>query len=198
MAVGIFTVYEPILRGLGGFLLISMSANLPERVDVIVIALDAGAAGILEAADLVSAGVSDRVAVFNDPLNRAEEEIIRRGLPRDDSGTRSARQLHALGVPAVEVIPRTVDGSRDAARELPSWLAERSFRSAVVVTSADHSRRLQRLIRRSMTGQNAEVVVRVARYSSFNPERWWSTREGLRIGIVELQKLLLDVIQHPP
>jgi hypothetical protein len=198
VAVGVFAARGPILRSAGGLLLTSNAPVDPAgKVDVIVIALDAGAAGILEAADLVSSGVSDRVAVFTDPLSAAEKEFLRRGLPREDAGARTTRQLQALGVSAIEVIARAVDGSQQAADELPSWLHERGYRSAVLVVSADHSRRLQRMVHRSMKGRDADVVVRVARYSSFRPETWWTTRDGLRTGIIELQKLLLDVIQHP-
>jgi hypothetical protein len=34
-------------------------------------------------------------------------------------------------------------------------------------------------------------------YSEFDPDRWWQTRDGARIGLVELQKLLLDLARHP-
>jgi hypothetical protein len=40
-------------------------------------------------------------------------------------------------------------------------------------------------------------MVHAARYSSFDPDRWWETRGGVRIEIVELQKLLLGVMLHP-
>jgi hypothetical protein len=30
-----------------------------------------------------------------------------------------------------------------------------------------------------------------------DPDRWWETRRGVRTEIVELQKLLLDVVLHP-
>ena len=48
-----------------------------------------------------------------------------------------------------------------------------------------------------MRGQATRVDVRASRYSRFDPDRWWSTREGARTGIVELQKLLFDVVRHP-
>jgi hypothetical protein len=65
------------------------------------------------------------------------------------------------------------------------------------VTSTDHSRRLARVLRRSMRGHQTKVVVYPSRYSDFNPDRWWRTRQGLRTGIVESQKLLLDIVLHP-
>jgi hypothetical protein len=48
-----------------------------------------------------------------------------------------------------------------------------------------------------MKGHQAVVTVRGARYSTFDPSLWWQTRAGVRTGIVELQKLLLDVVRHP-
>ena len=67
----------------------------------------------------------------------------------------------------------------------------------IVVTNADHSRRLRRVLRRSMRGLQTKVIVRASRYSAFDPDRWWTTRAGARTGIVEIEKLLLDVVRHP-
>ncbi|PYR60844.1 MAG: hypothetical protein DMF91_11190, partial [Acidobacteria bacterium] len=80
---------------------------------------------------------------------------------------------------------------------LLSWCDQRQFRSIVVVSAPDHSRRVRRVLHRSLLGHPTRVVVRSARYSSFDPNRWWQTREGIRIEIMELQKLLLDVVRHP-
>jgi hypothetical protein len=53
-----------------------------ESSDFIVLSLDSGGGGVLEAADLLQSGVSKRVAVFTDP--KPDHEFIRRGLPYDD------------------------------------------------------------------------------------------------------------------
>jgi hypothetical protein len=77
------------------------------------------------------------------------------------------------------------------------WFAQRSFRSVVVVATPDHARRVRRVLRRAMNGRHTKVMVRYTRHSQFDPDRWWETHVGARIGIVELQKLLLDVALHP-
>ena len=41
------------------------------------------------------------------------------------------------------------------------------------------------------------MTIRPARFSTFDPDEWWKTQGGVRIEIVELQKLLFDVIMHP-
>jgi hypothetical protein len=187
----------PVMRALGGVL---VAEDAVGAADVIVVATGADGAGVLEAADLLARGVAPAVAVFADPPDPViDREFLRRGVPYEDAAARSVRQLRALGVAAVaiEKIPRAVAGTEDEGRALPGWCRERRFRSVVVVTTSDHSRRLRRLLRRSMQGHETRVGVRASRYSRFDPDRWWGTREGLRTGIVELQKLLFDVARHP-
>jgi hypothetical protein len=41
------------------------------------------------------------------------------------------------------------------------------------------------------------VIVRSARFSPFDPDRWWKSPDTRRIGVIELQKLLLDLLRHP-
>lgn len=187
----------PILRAAG----LALVAEDPlGPADVVVVATGADGAGVLEAADLVERGLAPRVAVFADPPDPVvDREFLRRGAPYEDAAARSVRQLKALGVGtnAIEEIPRAVAGTEDEGHALPGWCRDRRFGSVLVVTTSDHSRRLRRLLRRSMQGEATRVGVRASRYSPFDPDRWWSTREGVRTGIVELQKLLFDVVRHP-
>ena len=65
------------------------------------------------------------------------------------------------------------------------------------MTTRDRSRRLQRVLDREMKGHPTRVTVRASRYSSFDPDRWWQTRGGVRTLLVELQRLVLDFVRHP-
>jgi hypothetical protein len=102
----------------------------------------------------------------------------------------------SLGVTDVGQISR-IDGTEDEGRVLPRWCDEHHLQSIVVVATEDHSRRLRRMLDRVMKGHPTHVTVRAARYSSFDPDRWWETPGGVRTEIIELQKLLLDVMLHP-
>ena len=93
--LGVPAVREPILRAAGWALVVS---DPVAPADIIVIALDAGGAGALEAADLVQRGIATRVAVFTDPPSEEDHEFIRRGLPYEDEAARQIRQLLTLGV----------------------------------------------------------------------------------------------------
>ncbi len=191
--VAISSLREPILRAAGWALVVSEPVA---SADIIVLSVDSGPAGALEAADLVQGGISKRVAVFMDPPSGADYELIRRGLPYDDGGARQIRRLRLLGVTDVVQISR-VDGTEAEGQVLPSWCDEHKLNSIVFVATKDHSRRLRRVLHRVMKGHPTRVTVQSARYSSFDPDRWWETRGGVRIEIVELQKLLLDMVLHP-
>jgi uncharacterized SAM-binding protein YcdF (DUF218 family) len=187
-------VREPVLRAAGWALVINNEPVAP--ADFIVLSIDSDGAGALEAADLVQSGVSKRVAVFQDPPSGEDYEFIRRGLPYEDAGARQIRQLRMLGVTDVTQISR-VDGTESEGQMLPQWCDQQGLRSILVVAAKDHSRRLRRVLDRDMKGHLTQVAVRAARYSSFDPDRWWETRGGIRTEIVELQKLLFDVMRHP-
>jgi hypothetical protein len=191
-------VREPVLRAAGRALVITEPIA---PADIIVVSSDSGGAGALEAADLVQGGIAARVAVFSDPPTKEDHEFIRRGLPYEDAAARQIRQLKWLGVTDVVQIPRTEAeteaGTEGESQALPPWCDEHQFRTIVLVTTTDHSRRFRRVLGRVMKGHPTRVTVQPSRYSSFDPDHWWKTRGGVRTEITELQKLVLDAVQHP-
>jgi hypothetical protein len=191
--IAVRSLREPVLRAAGWALVVNEPVA---SADIIVLSLDSGGAGALEAADLVQSGISKRIAVFMDPPSAEDQEFIRRGLPYEDAAARQIRQLRSLGVTDIVQISR-VDGTEGEGQVLPRWCDEHQLRSIVVVATADHSRRLRRVLDRGIKGHPTRVTVQPARYSSFDPDRWWETRGGVRTEIFELQKLLLDVVLHP-
>jgi uncharacterized SAM-binding protein YcdF (DUF218 family) len=183
-----------VLRAAGWALVI----NEPlAPADIIVISLDSGGAGVLETADLVQRGIAKKVAVFSAPLGREGDEFIRRGVPYEDEGARQIGQLQLLGVTDVMRISITERGTEAEARALPAWGDQHGFRSIVLVTARDHSRRMRRVLNRLVKPHSWHVTVQASHYSSFDPDQWWETRSGIRTEISELQKLLLEVILHP-
>jgi hypothetical protein len=191
----LYLIRRPLLRAAGWTLVVNEPV---ESADVIVLAVDTDGGGVLEAADLVHNGVATRVAVFSELADTmVQREFARRGVPYEDEATMSIRQLNALGVDKVERIPRSVSGTEDEGPVLADWCDQHQFRSVVVVSSSDHSRRLRRGLHRAMKGHPTKVTVRCARYAVFDPDQWWETHDGIRIEIEEFEKLLLDVVRHP-
>ena len=170
--ISISAIRRPILRAAGWALVVNERV---EASDVIVLASNADFAGMLEVADLVHSGVATRVAVFADPPDAVDLEFIRRGIPYEDTAARSVRELRALGVDTIEQIPRSVLGTEVIGRVLPDWCDQQGFRSVVVVSTSDHSRRLRRVLHRSMKGHQTRVTVHSERYSVFDPDQWWES-----------------------
>ena len=174
-----------------------MSDEPVEPADIVVVTVAAGGAGLPEAADLARSGIARRVAVFADPPDAVDQEFSRRGVRYENQAAWSVRHLQLLGVTAIEPTPRPVSGTEDVGAVLPDWCAQRQFRSIVVVSTPDHSRRLHRVLQRAMRDSPTRVRIRVTRHSEFDPDRWWETRGGTRTAVIELQKLLFDLIRHP-
>jgi hypothetical protein len=140
---------ESVLRAAGWALVVNGEPLVP--ADIIVLTVDSGGAGALEAADLVRSGVSRRVAVFDEPQQIDHTEFVRRGLPYEDEGARQIRELMTLGVTDVVHISK-VNGTGDEGQALPQWSDEQHLQSIVVVATKDHSRRLRRVLDRAMKG----------------------------------------------
>jgi hypothetical protein len=192
--VAVPSVRKPVLRA-AGWALVTNEPIAP--ADIIVLSGDSGGAGALEAVDLVQSGIATRVAVFSDPPAGEDHEFIRRGVPYENATTKQVRQLKSLGVTNVVQIPTTGPGTNDETQVLPPWCDLHQFQSIVLVTARDHSRRFRRVLNRVMKGHPTRVTVRPALYSKFDPDQWWKTRDGVRIEIIELQKLVLDAVLHP-
>lgn len=192
--VGVAPVREAALRAAGGAL---VAEDPLGPADIIVIPEWAGGAGALGAADLFHSGMAKRVAVLAGSLLPEEREFTRRGVGYEDEVTRMAQRIVSLGVPAPERISGRASGTEAEGEVLADWCDRNQFTSVVVVSSPDHSRRLQRVLRRSMQGRRTRVSVRSTPYSAFDPNDWWTNRNGLRIGLIELEKLMLDVARYP-
>jgi hypothetical protein len=191
-----------VMTPLSGSLLRTMGRSLVstdplQHADVIVLSVDSDGAGVLEATDLVHAHLADRVALFADPPDNVDREFQRRGVVYNNAAAVSARQLHELGVDAVEVITRSVAGTDDESRDLAAWCAQHRYGVVIFVSTTDHSRRTARILARATRGTGLKVSVRGSRYSGFDPDAWWRSRTGVRTEIVESEKLVADILLHP-
>jgi hypothetical protein len=191
---GVPAIRESMLRAAGRVLVVDEPVG---PADVIVVPAWAGASGAIDASDLIHRGIANRVALLPEAPEPAEQELARRGVSFGDQNAALVQLLRSLKVENVEVIPDPAAGTEAEGQVLLAWCEQHQFRSILVVSSPDHSRRVGRVIRRSMRGHPTTVMIRSARYSSFDPDRWWTTRDGMRTEIVELEKLLLDVVRHP-
>jgi hypothetical protein len=168
-----------------------------EPADVVVVPEWTQTAGALEAADLVQSGMATSVLVFVRPEQPSTQELVRRGILEADQSVWAVSLLRRLGVQTVQQIEGSDAGTRSEASSLASWCREHQVRSLIFVTTLDHSRRVGRVVRRSLRDQPTTVIIRPTRYARFDPDHWWQTRDNMRTGVVELEKLIVDVLIHP-
>lgn len=193
-AIVIAPLRTSLLRAMGRFL---VATDQLQHADVIVLSVDSDGAGVLEATDLVHEHVADRVALFADPPDAVDREFLRRGVSYHNAAAVSVRQLHELGIDAVEMIPRTVAGTDDESRDLAAWCSEHRYSTVLFVSTIDHSRRTARILARVTRGRGLKLSVHASRYSDFDPGAWWKSRTGVRTEIIESEKLLADFLLHP-
>jgi hypothetical protein len=177
-----------------GWLLVAQDAL--QKADVIAIASDSLAGGALEASDLVAAGYATRVLVFNRPEMPIQRELIRRGAPTYDPAGLQIRILRSQHVNDIVALP-PVGGTNDEGHVLQAWCSANSIHSVLFVSDRDHSRRTRRVLERTLGRDSVRSIVRYTRWSPFDPDTWWQTRDGQRIQVEETEKLLLDYLAHP-
>jgi len=200
LVLGLLAAVPAVRRGTLRQLGRALVASDPvERADLAVLMTAVGAVGELEVADLVHEGRAGRVLVMVPPPSRIEGEYARRGVSLETPGTRSVRILGALGVPigAIDVLEVAQGGTVGELAALRQWCAEHRVGSVIVVSDRPHSRRARRTLRRAMADTPVGFFVNPPRFDRFDVADWWSDRDSLRAGIIELEKLALDWILHP-
>jgi len=92
----------------------------------------------------------------------------------------------SLGVPKADIlaVPNTTRFIDQEAELLVAVLAGRGFRTVYVVTANYQSRRARRLFRQAAGGR-LRVLVYPATDDWFNPDRWWQSREGRKVFLME-------------
>ena len=181
------------VRSIGGVL---VATDVLEAADIIVVPGWTHESGALEAADLYQRGIASRVAVLGPAPEPSRRELVRRGVVAvGDPWVVSL--MRRLGVQTIEIIPGYSTGTDADGKLIAGWLEQNHLRSAVVVATSEHTRRLRRIMHRALKDKPVSVLVVSARFSTYEPDGWWRTRAGVRTTVTELEKLLLDVVTHP-
>jgi hypothetical protein len=183
---------DVVLQSLGQMLVIS---DTIEHAEIAIVTTEDALAGALELADLFHEHVVDRVGYLVPRVSRSDAEMSRRGVRMTDS----TDILTRLGVPSNLIVPIAAGegGTNDGSKALAAWCTTHQIRRLIVVTSPDHSRRVRRTLSRSFGRERPTILIRSSRFSEFRPDTWWQSRPTLRTGLMELEHLVLDFVQHP-
>lgn len=183
-----YVAAAPVLTGIGNQL---ARADPLERADAMII-LAPSLDRVVEGAELYRGGYAPIVVMTREQREPAEQLLIERGVL--DSGEERRRHvLRAEGVPsdAIVILDEFVSSTADEARAFARWASTRSLRRVLVVTSAFHTGRSRLTFTRALAPHGTKVLVRPSRLGrEFPPDAWWRSRNTLRDGAFEWQKLV--------
>jgi uncharacterized SAM-binding protein YcdF (DUF218 family) len=162
-----------------------------EHADAIVVLAGTRAERWLEAVDLFRDGWAPRIVLSRGRIDIGEAKLSALGVrfPQDADLARDAMLQMNVPADAIVLLPESLDNTAQEAASARRLAAAAGWRRIIVVTSMYHSRRAGYAFAREFRGMPMDIVMRVTRYDSAVPARWWTTRQDIRYVTSELQKL---------
>ncbi|MGD0946911.1 MAG: YdcF family protein [Candidatus Binatia bacterium] len=195
-----YAARQPLLTGLGRFLIVRDAARPAEAIVVLSGSLPDR---ILEAVDLYQARLAPRIILTRGPVLPGLAILRQRGGNVPEPHEENQIIAQQLGVPAAAIvlIPTPVSSTIAEAQLVVNYLHAQRLKSVLLVTSQTHARRAA-MIFRHVAGDSVQVAVCPSPYDSFTPESWWRERGIARRVVTEYAKLLnyllIDRWRTPP
>lgn len=162
------------------------------RADAIFVLGGTRAERPLEAVDLYAEGWAPRVLLARQVSDWGEVALRERGVDFQDEADVQVALMTRLGVPssAIEVLDREQNSTADESDALRAAVLRHQWRTVIVVTSKQHTRRAGLAMRRRVADTGATVLMRASRYDRTDADRWWERRSSLRFTLFETQRLV--------
>ncbi len=130
------------------------------------------------AAELYLAGVAPKIVI-----PRAEESPANKAGVMPHTTDVAIQIMEGLGVPSEDIvelrIPGGVTSTFDEAVLLREYTDENNIQTAVLVTSAFHTRRANWIMQRQMVGSSTTLTVSAAPHWGYDETNWWTKEAGL-------------------
>jgi uncharacterized SAM-binding protein YcdF (DUF218 family) len=146
----------------------------------------------LEAVDLFREGWAPAVLLSRQVYDWGEVALRERGVAFPDEAGLQVDMMVGQGVPraAITVLELGQDSTADESVALGNAVRRGHWRTVIVVTSKQHTRRAGLAMRRRLADTGVTVVMRASRYDRSDPGRWWDRRATLRFTLFETQRLI--------
>ena len=167
-----------VFRGAGRWL---VREDPLAKADEIVVLSGTMPARAEEAGRIFQMGYAPRVWVSTP--DSAREELAAMGIPFSGEEDYSRAVLIHEGVPAadVNIFPQPIVNTENEIEEISAQMRRDGKTSAIVVTSAQHTRRV-RLLWSKLAGRNLRLIVREAPQDPFDADHWWrNTRDTFSV-----------------
>ncbi len=190
-AVGLaWATHEAFLRSIG-HLLVYETPGL-EKVDALVVLPGSVPDRALGAYDLLACSRAESVFLVADQPRDTSGVLDQLGvhIPTDSEINREVLVRKGISEERIIMVPGASDSSRGDAEWLKSFLSRRPVRSIALVTCKYHSYRAYLLFKREFEKQNVAVYSAPSRHCSYDPDRWWTSRNDVKTVYYELAKLI--------
>lgn len=166
----------------------------PEHADALVILMGSVSDRVQEAADLYKQNVIGKILIVGpDEITSIAHEEGDTNITNNSQ--QSLSDLVAMGIPPDSVIILPGYANR---RTLTEAMIIREYcenktgiDTLILVSSSHHMRRASMIFKSvfSSAGQPVVIFCSPSRYSEFNAEKWWRTKEGTHIVFTEYLKM---------
>jgi len=176
----LYVARHPLMRLAGQFWVVDEPATQSDAL--IVLGDDNYSADrAFHAAELYREGIA--------PIVVASGRMLRQNVSIADV---MEHDLESFGVPATSIVKLTqrAENTREEAVETARLIHSRGWKRVLVVTSNYHARRARFIFGRVLPS-SVSLRVSGARDSEFDPSRWWETRQGQKLLLLELAGYLV-------
>jgi uncharacterized SAM-binding protein YcdF (DUF218 family) len=187
-AAVVYATRRPLLRALGGFLIVR---DAPRPADAIVVLSGSLPDRMLQAVDLYDAHLAPRIILTRGPALPGLAVLRQRGGNLPEPHEENLMIAQQLGVPAaaVALIPTPVSSTIAEARTVVGYLHAQGLKSILLVTSKTHARRAA-ITFRHVAGGGVQIAMCPSPYDPFSAETWWHEHGFVRRVVTEYAKLL--------
>ena len=182
----------PILTLLGQYLVVS---HPPENSDLIVCLNGANVANGMAAAESYEKGLASRIFLMRAGPPDGAELLGEKGVRYPEDRDLLVTLLKGLGVPDNALIlgNQYVDTLFEEAASVSKIIAEKGYRSIILITTPIHARRTWLTFKRVFRGnEGVRIFLIPSPYSNFKPQDWWKTGRYSQEVTSEYLKLIFN------
>ncbi|MCJ7448023.1 MAG: YdcF family protein [Bacteroidales bacterium] len=168
------------------------------HADGIVVLMGSISDRILQAADLYQSGLADLLFIVEVEMD-GYEELKARGADIISSSRQAGNTAIALGIPAEKVIilPGGAQSTQQEAMIIREYIANKpEIDTLLLVTSAHHMRRAYMIFKNTLRKSQKDICLYCipSSYTDFNAKKWWKSKDGIEIVLLEYLKLMNFVL----
>lgn len=170
---GVLFIITIIVKSAGNFLVID---EKPVKSDVIIV-LSGGEGRLEKGVALFKEGFAPYLLLSNGSVDQLYERALQLGFPADSI-----------------ILENQSTSTLENARFSKEVMLKCQFRSAIVVSSNSHMRRVKVLFEQTFKNSDVELVHTAGVNPSYNPNQWWETKYDRNTTFSEYIKLAGNIL----